>query len=190
MTVRNTPTTMKKKKKSQKEHAAGLPPRVEDQVVVPILLEPSWPTGLGLWRGGQAIMDTHYAADYLYNRTRFCKRRGMNEDTFSWDDRWEALAEQAMNNFVFCNRVQVAKEWGQGDYGVTNLVIKQWKEMQYGGGKPVLLVEVDPWSPLESAMKMNWLRLDDPKWLHPVLKGHLGITAYNVEAKKKGGKRN
>merc|ERR550532_1476030 len=55
------------------------------------LLEPFWPMGLGLKRGWQAIMDTCYAVDNLYNREMFAKAKGKDPDTFSWDDHYEAL---------------------------------------------------------------------------------------------------
>ena len=80
------------------------------------LLEPFWPMGLGLKRGWQAIMDTNYAIDNLFNRTAFSAALGKDPDETSWDDHYTALEEQNQVNFEKCKRLRVSEDLGKGEY--------------------------------------------------------------------------
>jgi len=153
------------------------------------LLEPFWPLGLGLKRGWQAVMDTAYAIDNMYNRTMYCAELNKDPDTFSWDDHWEVLQERCKENFDSCNRVEVAEELGKGEYNGDGIVMLQWKK--YGGDaeRPMYLVEVDPNTrykkrnlTLNSAQKR--MMLDDKDWRHPIVARYLAIKEYNDTVKK------
>jgi len=154
------------------------------------LLEPFWPLGLGLKRGWQAIMDTTYVVDNLYNRTLLCEEKGIKDtDTFSWDDHWEALREVSLSNFESCNRVEVADALGKGEYLADDLVMIQWKKMAAESERPLFLVEVDPNTrykrrnqTLVAAQKRKML--DDKKWVHPVVQRCMAIIDYTEKCKK------
>jgi len=157
------------------------------------LLEPFWPLGLGLKRGWQAIMDTCYAVDNIYNRTLLCERLGKDPDEFSWDDHYEALREQSSQNFENCNRVQVGADLGKGEYASDGMVITQWKKNAKEADQPEFLVEIDPWTRYanpdkEQMAKYRRMALDDPKWLHPIVRKNLALQAYREDLKKQGDK--
>lgn len=153
------------------------------------LLEPFWPLGLGLKRGWQAIMDTCYVVDNLYNRTMYCEELAANPDEFSWDMHWEKLAETASENFESCNRVEVAKEIGAGEYEPAGVVMLQWKKHASEGENPTYLVEVDPATRYKNKnikliATMKRKVLDDKKWVHPVVLRALNIIDYTEKCKK------
>merc|ERR1712125_133824 len=80
------------------------------------LLEPFWPMGLGLKRGWQAIMDTCYCVDNLYNKAAFAQKLGKDAEAITWDEHYEALSEQCVINFENCNRLKVSEDLGKGEY--------------------------------------------------------------------------
>jgi len=173
------------------EHGAWCGPKLVPFIALcgDALLEPFWPLGLGLKRGWQAVMDTAYAIDNMYNRTMYCGEVGKDPDTFSWDDHWDVLHERCKNNFDSCNRVEAANELGKGEYDSDSIVMLQWKK--YGGDaeRPMFLVEVDPATrykklatTLNSAQKR--MMLDDKDWRHPVVGRYLAINEYNHLVKK------
>merc|ERR1719480_664012 len=55
------------------------------------LFEPFWPMGLGLKRGWQALMDTCYAIDNLYNSELTCGLAQKDPEEWTWDDHFEGL---------------------------------------------------------------------------------------------------
>jgi len=138
------------------------------------LLEPFWPMGLGLKRGWQAIMDSCYAIDNLYNRTLLCERKGKEPSSFTWDDHYEALQEQIATNFEYCNRLKVGEELGKGEYADKGVVMTQLRKMLKDAERPVFEVEIDPWTryaPLEKEKGDQWkVMIKDEKWVHPKVK--------------------
>merc|ERR1712226_1046520 len=151
--------------------------------------------GLGLKRGWQAIMDTCYAVDNLHNRTHFCQLKGKDPDSFSWDDHYEALREQTATNFEYCSRLNVGDELGRGEYDDKGVVMVQLKKLLKDFERPVLEVEIDPWTrykPLEKEKAdywksfMNAEKLQE-KDMHPVVRKYMNRTAYYHEVQKKGG---
>jgi len=158
------------------------------------LLEPFWPMGLGLKRGWQAIMDTCYAIDNLYNRTCFCTRLGKDPETFTWDEHYEALQDQISTNFEYCNRLKVGDELGKGEYAEKGAVMTQLKKLWKDAEKPMFEVEIDPWTryaPLEKEEGDKWkLTLKDPDApLHPKVSKALAIKEF-YESVSKGGSNN
>lgn len=134
-------------------------------------------------------MDTCYVVDNLYNRTMYCEELAKEPDEFSWDMHWEKLAEVASENFESCNRVEVAKEIGAGEYEDGGVVMLQWKKHGGDGEKPAYLVEVDPATrykgkniKLVAVMKRKLL--DDKKWIHPVVLRAMNIIDYTDKCKK------
>jgi hypothetical protein len=153
------------------------------------LLEPFWPLGLGLKRGWQAVMDTCYAVDNIYNRTLLCERLGQHPAMFSWDDHYEALSNQLKDNFQSCAKVEVADDLGKGEYSTDSLVMIQWKKYAGEWEKPPFLVEIDPDTrykkrnlQLNSAQKRTML--EDKEWRHPTVRKYLAIREYTEEVKK------
>jgi len=110
------------------------------------LLEPFWPQGLGLKRGWQAIMDTCYAADNLFNKDCLCARLGKDPATWTWDEHFEGFTEQVARNFELCNRLQVAEEMGAGRYDAKTPVMMQMKKLAPTLEEPTFEVEIDPWT--------------------------------------------
>jgi len=139
------------------------------------LLEPFWPMGLGLKRGWQAIMDTTYAVDNIFNATCFMEKLGKSEDDMSWDDHFEALMEQCGSNFEMCNRLQVSEELALGEYADKSIIMTQLKKRLKDPEKPLLLVEVDPWTryaPLAStiaAKQRAFTREERDAYIHPIV---------------------
>jgi len=154
------------------------------------LLEPFWPMGLGLKRGWQAIMDTCYAVDNLYNRTLFCERLKKDPATFDWEDHQEALKEQVATNFEMCNRLKVAEELGKGEYPEKGVVMTQLKKILKDAEKPMMEVEIDPWTRYEALAKEKgdeWKTMSkDDKWLHPRVKKAIAMKEYYDEVSKGG----
>mmetsp|Transcript_19189 Transcript_19189/g.55705 ORF Transcript_19189/g.55705 Transcript_19189/m.55705 type:complete len:807 (+) Transcript_19189:42-2462(+) len=154
------------------------------------LLEPFWPMGLGLKRGWQAIMDTCYAVDNLYNRTLFCERASKDPDSFTWEEHYEMLKEQVASNFEMCSRLKVAEELGKGEYAEKGPVITQLKKINKDAEKPMLLVEIDPWTryaPLEKERGDEWkLKMNDERYLHPKVQKALAMKEYYDEVSKGG----
>jgi len=146
------------------------------------LLEPFWPLGLGLKRGWQAIMDTCYAVDNLYNKEAFRERKGKEPESWTWDDHYEALAEQVAQNFELCNRLKVSEELGKGAYDEKGPVIMQLKKFNKDAEIPTLEVEVNPWTRYEVLAKEtgdSWKTLmKDPDWVHPQVQKQLNKTEY------------
>merc|ERR1712066_162758 len=110
------------------------------------LLEPFWPMGLGLKRGWQAIMDTCYAIDNMYNSSCFQEKLGLSDDDMTWDDHFDALREQTLQNFELCNRLQVSEQLALGEYEDNSLIMTQLKKRMKDPEKPMFLVEIDPWT--------------------------------------------
>lgn len=160
------------------------------------LLEPFWPMGLGLKRGWQAIMDTCYAIDNLYNRTLFAEKKGKEPDRFSWTDHYAALSEQISQNFEFCTRLKVAEDLGAGEYSEKGAVMMQLRKVSKDAPKPLFEVEIDPWTryqPLEKETGDGWklaLRETGEKlmaMLHPKVKKVLAMKEYYDSMQKRGG---
>lgn len=159
------------------------------------LLEPFWPMGLGLKRGWQAIMDTCYAVDNLYNREMFAKAKGKDPDTFSWDDHYEALREQISTNFEYCSRLNVGDELGKGEFDDKGIVMVQLRKLLKDFERPVFEVEVDPWTrykPLEKERMGQWssfLRAEKitEDVMHPIVRKYMAKKEYYSEIQKKGG---
>jgi len=159
------------------------------------LLEPFWPMGLGLKRGWQAIMDTCYAVDNLYNRTCFCQKRGKDPDTFAWDDHYEALREQIGTNFEYCNRLNVGDELGRGEYDEKGVVMTQLRKLLKEFERPIFEVEIDPWTrykPLEKEATEQWRnamkaeRITEEN-MHPYVRKYMAKRTFYQEIQKKGG---
>merc|ERR1712217_131920 len=133
--------------------------------------EPFWPLGLGLKRGWQAIMDTCYAVDNLYNTEAFRVRKGKSPEEWTWDDHHEALAEQVSQNFELCNRLKICDELGKGAYDEKGPVMSQLKKFNKDAEIPIMEVEVDPWTRYDTLAKEDgdsWkLKMKDPSWVHP-----------------------
>jgi len=158
------------------------------------LLEPFWPMGLGLKRGWQAIMDTNYAIDNLFNRTLFCARKGGDPEEFGWEEHFEALTEQTEKNFAFCSSLQVAEELAKGEYDDKSIVMNQLKKMYKDAEKPLFEVEIDPWtrySPLEKENNDAYNKMpkaEKDKWQHPIVKKTLAKMEWYKDNAKSGGK--
>jgi len=157
------------------------------------LLEPFWPMGLGLKRGWQAIMDTNYAIDNLYNRLLLCERNGGDPEEWSWEQHYEALGEQCVANFEFCNRLQVAEDLARGEYEDKGLVMTQLKKMYKDAEKPPFEVEIDPWTrygPLEKEQNDYVKKMpkeEAQKWIHPKVKKAIAVMEFYKD-NSKGGK--
>jgi flavin-dependent dehydrogenase len=157
------------------------------------LLEPFWPMGLGLKRGWQAIMDTCYAVDNLYNKASFTKKLGKLADDITWDEHYDCLKEQVEINFENCNRLKVAEDLGKGEYNEKGNVILQLKKINKDCEKPIFEVEVDPWTryaPLAQEKEAEYKampRAEQEKWMHPVVKKALAKQEWYQE-NSKGGK--
>jgi hypothetical protein len=158
------------------------------------LMEPFWPLGLGLKRGWQAIMDTNYAIDNLFNRLCLCARKGGDPEEFSWEEHYEALAEQAVNNFEFCSRQQVSEQLISGEWPDKGLVMSQLKKKFKDAEKPAYEVEIDPWTrylPLEKEWGDIWKKMtkeEQAAYLHPAVKKYMGKQDFYRENAKPGGK--
>merc|ERR1712226_1054243 len=151
--------------------------------------------GLGLKRGWQAIMDTCYAVDNLHNRTHFCQLKGKDPDSFSWDGHYDALREQISTNFEYCSRLDVADELGRGEYDDKGVVMMQLRKLLKDFEKPILEVEIDPWTrykPLEKERTQQWstaMRAEKitQENMHPIVKKYVARRDYYNEIQKKGG---
>merc|ERR1740123_2575157 len=158
------------------------------------LLEPFWPMGLGLKRGWQAIMDSAYAIDNLYNRTLFAGKTGKDPATMTWDDHYEALKEQVTTNFENCSRLKVGDDLGKGEYGDKSIVMTQLRKISKDCEKPPLEVEIDPATRYagpeqEFNEKIRAMpKAEFEKWRHPVVQKALARMAFYSE-KSKGGSR-
>mmetsp|Transcript_62803 Transcript_62803/g.141862 ORF Transcript_62803/g.141862 Transcript_62803/m.141862 type:complete len:839 (-) Transcript_62803:161-2677(-) len=146
------------------------------------LLEPFWPMGLGLKRGWQAIMDTCYAVDNLYNRACFCERKKADPASWTWDNHFEALQEQISANFENCNRLKVGDELGKGEYKEDGVVMRQLKRLCKDAERPPFEVEIDPWTrygPLEKEDGDSWkIKMKDEKWVHPKVQKLLAMKEF------------
>jgi len=154
------------------------------------LLEPFWPLGLGLKRGWQAIMDTAWAVDNLFNRTCFCDKPGRevaDPDAFTWEEHYEALQEQCASNFEMCNRLAVGADLGRGEYDDNGLMMKQLKMKWKDADKPNFEVEVDPWTryaPLERQSQDVWKKLSKEEQaaiIHPVVRKSIAKRDFIIE---------
>jgi len=114
------------------------------------LSEPFWPMGLGLKRGYQAIMDTSFCVDNLYNSDFFRELKAVPEDNWGWDDHFEALAEQCARNFELCNRLQVEEKMMQGEYPDKGPEMTALRKKLKDAEKPPLNPEIDPWTRYEA----------------------------------------
>jgi len=149
------------------------------------LLEPFWPLGLGLKRGWQAIMDTCYAVDNLYNRDGLAARKGKDPATMSWDDHYEALQDQIALNFEYCSRLKIGEELGKGEYAEKGPVMTLLKRMVKDAERPQFEVEIDPWTryaPLEKEDGDKWKTLmKDDKWVPPKVARIIAMKKYYDE---------
>jgi len=159
------------------------------------LLEPFWPMGLGLKRGWQAVMDTAFAIDNLYNATKFMKKKGVeNEDDWGWEDHFDALLETTGENFEMCNRLQISEELALGEHADNSLVMSQLKKRLKDPEKPPIHIEVDPatrYAPLEAVYKAwerNMPREEKATYVHPAVQKALAVKEYYDEISKGGGK--
>jgi len=140
-------------------------------------------------------MDTAYAVDNMYNRTLFAKAKGKDEDMFSWDDHYDALREQIGTNFEYCSRLNVGDELGRGEYDDKGIVMIQLKKLLKDFEKPILEVEIDPWTrykPLEKERTTQWstvMRAEKitQENMHPIVKKYVARREYYNEIQKKGG---
>lgn len=162
------------------------------------LLEPFWPMGLGLKRGWQAIMDSTYAVDNLYNRTLTLDApeaaddpdvANQDPDEFSWDMHWDKHKERCRENFENCSRVEVAEDLGKGEFAEAGIVMLQWKKMYSDQERPLYLVAIDPNSRYKKRnlalnSKLKRKMLDDKKWVHPIVVRQKNILDYVEECKK------
>jgi len=154
------------------------------------LLEPFWPMGLGLKRGWQAVMDTCYAVDNLYNREKYATRMGKDPTTFSWEDHCEAHQAQVSQNFEFCNRLKISDELAKGEYDPKGVVLLQLLKKVKDAERPVFEVEVDPWTRYEPLMKElgdSWKTMSkDDAWVHSRVQKSLNMAAFYAEVGKGG----
>jgi len=158
------------------------------------LLEPFWPMGLGLKRGWQAIMDTCYAIDNMYNSGCFQEKLGLSDDDMTWDDHYDALREQANMNFELCNRLQVSEELALGEYEDKSLIMTQLKKRMKDPEKPMFLVEIDPWTrykPLADEVAANIRMMpkeQKDQFVHPIVLKAVAMKDYYNEVASAGGK--
>jgi len=154
------------------------------------LMEPFWPMGLGLKRGWQAVMDTCYAVDNLYNTAAFSKKLGKPSDEVTWDEHFELLKEQVASNFEMCNRLKVAAELGKGEYDPKGPIVMQLKKKFKDPEIPPYEVEVDPWTRYDQLAKEagdEWkLKIDDDTWLHPKVSRAMAMKDHYDEISKNG----
>merc|ERR1712039_699676 len=140
------------------------------------------PLGLGLKRGWQAIMDTCYAVDNLYNTEALRERKGKSREEYTWDDHHEALQEQVAQNFELCNRLKICDELGKGAYDEKGPVMMQLKKFNKDAEIPIMEVEVDPWTRYDTLAKEagdDWkVKMKDPNWVHPRVQKELNKTDY------------
>merc|ERR1739838_879145 len=150
--------------------------------------------GLGLKRGWQAIMDTCYAIDNMYHSGCFQEKLGLSDDDMTWDDHFDALREQANMNFELCNRLQVGEELALGEYEDKSLIMTQLKKRMKDPEKPMLLVEIDPWTrykPLadEVAASIRMMPKEEKdKFIHPIVLKAVAMKEYYNEVSSAGGK--
>merc|ERR1740121_1935366 len=137
------------------------------------LMEPFWPMGLGLKRGWQAVMDTCYVVDNLYNPRHFCEKLGKSVEEWTWEDHFQALSAQAAQNFEYCTRTLVGKDLAAGEWDDKGMVMTQLQKRIKDAEKPPLEIEIDPWSryePLASQLAQKHRELSkDGKWVHPAV---------------------
>ncbi|CAD7946164.1 unnamed protein product [Amoebophrya sp. A120] len=125
------------------------------------LLEPFWPMGLGLKRGWQAVMDTCYAVDNVWNQELFTgevpgqpQPRYENAKTTAKDTKnllpWEAhqsqFVQQLSSHFEYCQRLCITEEAGKGEYGERSHVNLQLKKVNKDAEKIPYVIEIDPWT--------------------------------------------
>jgi len=157
------------------------------------LLEPFWPMGLGLKRGWQAVMDTTYAIDNMYNTDLFAEKYAAeHEDDMGWDDHFDMLKSQCETNFEYCNRLQVSEELALGEYEDKSLIMTHLKKWAKDPEKPVLMVEVDPWTrykPLadEVAAKIRKMTKEEQnKFIHPIAQKALNRKKFYDDVTQNG----
>jgi len=157
------------------------------------LLEPFWPMGLGLKRGWQAILDTCYAVDNLFNSGCYMEKLGKTEDDMSWDDHFEEHMAQCGSNFEMCNRLQVSEELAIGEYADKSIIMTQLKKRIKDPEKPMLLPEIDPWTryaPLKAvldAKQRGMNREELAAYVHPIVAKAVAIKEYYDEISTGGG---
>jgi len=151
------------------------------------LLEPFWPMGLGLKRGWQAVMDTAYAIDNLYNSSCFMEQLGLSEEEMTWDDHFDALTTQTASNFEMCNRLQVSDDLAAGEYNDKSIIMTQLKKRIKDPEKPPFLVEINPWTryaPLAdtvAAKIRNMPKAEKDLYIHPIVQKALAVKEYYDE---------
>jgi len=151
------------------------------------LLEPFWPMGLGLKRGWQAILDTCYAIDNIFNSTCYMEKLGKGEDDMTWDDHFDEHMTQCSSNFEMCNRLQVSEELAIGEYADKSIIMTQLKKRLKDPEKPMLLPEIDPWTryaPLTAtvaAKQRNMTREERDAYIHPIVAKAVAVKEYYDE---------
>lgn len=155
------------------------------------LLEPFWPQGLGLQRGWQAIMDTCYAVDNLYNRQMFATQLQKAPDEVTWDEHYQALTDQIDQNYEYCNRLTVCEEFGKGEYADNSLVIQQLNKKLRDAEKPLYEVEIDPatrYAPLAMTRDKEYRQKSlDGEFLHPLVSKVIARKDFYDKYAKAGG---
>lgn len=148
------------------------------------LLEPFWPMGLGLKRGWQAIMDTTFAIDNLYNPLLFMEKLGKTEDDMEWEEHMDELKSAVESNFEYCNRLQVSAELALGEYDDKSLIMTQLKKRIKDPEKPPFQVEIDPttrYKPLADEVAADYRKLPKEKkdeYIHPVVQKAVNRKKY------------
>merc|ERR1712066_170918 len=110
------------------------------------------------------------------------------------DDHFEAHQETCAENFELCNRLQVSEELALGEYEDKSLIMTQLKKQMKDPEKPMLLVEIDPWTrykPLadEVAAKIrNMPKEEKDKFIHPIVLKAVAMKEYYDEVSSAGGK--
>lgn len=155
------------------------------------LLEPFWPMGLGLKRGWQAIMDSCYVIDNLYNKTMFADKIGKDEKAITWEEHYTTLLETSAEHFELCKSLQVTEELGKGEYQDKGLVMTQLRKISRDAEKPAFEVEIDPrtrYAPLEKVWlsSVTYMKPEvREKWLHPRVSKAVAVNEF-LETMKKG----
>merc|ERR1740129_1855540 len=139
-------------------------------------------------------MDVNYAIDNMYNATCFMEKLGKTDDDMEWDDHFEELATQCASNFEMCNRLQVSEELALGEYADKSMIMTQLKKRMKDPEKPMLLVEIDPWTrykPLADEVAANIRMMpkeQKDQFVHPIVLKAVAMKDYYNEVASAGGK--
>jgi hypothetical protein len=123
----------------------------------------------------------------------FAEKLDKEPEWVSWDDHYEALTEQVLQNFEYCNRLLIAEDLGKGEYKEGGLVLNQfYKKAGKDAEKPSFEFEIDPstrYSALAMPKEKIYSRkaLDDQNWVHPIVAKALAKKAHYELVSKGGG---